>query len=147
MFGLVVSILCLLNFYHYSRQKEDLETKLITVVLFLDAFLIFIVFSSQDIDLLGFVNSVFSIIMFGSPLVNLVQVYRLKNAKGIISLQLALAGLVVSTLWVLLGLEMHDPFVIVPNFCGAILSAIQVLVCFYYQSNTSFTSVRSMEEH
>ena len=147
MFGLVVSILCLLNFYHYSRQKEDLETKLITVVLFLDAFLIFIVFSSQDIDLLGFVNSVFSIIMFGSPLVNLVQVYRLKNAKGIISLQLALAGLVVSTLWVLLGLEMQDPFVIVPNFCGAILSAIQVLVCFYYQSNTSFTSVRSMEEH
>ena len=119
--------------------------KLALTLFGLDAFLLHVYFSDQEqvLNLLGFVNSGISIIMFGSPLVNVVQVLKLKSYKGIISLPMAIAGLLVSALWVLLGLQMNDLFVIVPNGGGAILSGIQVLVCLYYRNSTGFLPVKN----
>ena len=149
LYGLVISTICLYNFHHYSRLKEDVELKLATVLFFLDLFLVYVYYSdsNQVLTLLGFVNSGFSIIMFGSPLVSILQVLKLKHARGIISLPLSIAGLLVSTLWALLGIQMQDYFVLVPNVAGAVLSAIQVIICLWFRNSTGFLPVKAQNSN
>jgi uncharacterized protein with PQ loop repeat len=84
------------------------------------------------VEQFGFITALFGIIMFGSPLVNLSNVIRHRSTKGYISLPMSSLGLIVCILWTAFGIQLSDPFIIVPNGAGAILNGAQLCLYFYY---------------
>jgi uncharacterized membrane protein YjfL (UPF0719 family) len=145
LFGLLVSVICLANFYKLTPQKEDTELKANVVIFGLDLLLFYVYkFYSPAVSVqLGYINAAFSIFMFGSPLVGVSKVLRHKVTDGIISLPVALIAFIVSGMWSVLGFNIQDPFVYIPNVAGAILSLFQILLCLMYGKSERFLPLSS----
>ncbi|ESW33377.1 hypothetical protein PHAVU_001G064300 [Phaseolus vulgaris] len=84
----------------------------------------------------GFAASIFSIIMYGSPLSIMRLVIRTKSVEFMpffLSLFVFLCG----TSWFIYGLLGRDPFVAVPNGVGSALGTIQLILYFIYRDSKS----------
>ncbi|XP_058186158.1 bidirectional sugar transporter SWEET1-like [Rhododendron vialii] len=82
----------------------------------------------------GFAASIFSIIMYGSPLSIMRTVIKTKSVEYMpffLSLFVFLCG----TSWFIFGLLGKDPFVAVPNGFGSGLGAIQLILYAIYRDN------------
>ena len=112
-----------------------MEKVILGGILFLYVIFIYvnIFFGPNTLTQLGFLTALFSMIMFGSPLLSLSKVIQSKSTTGHISLPLASISLGVCIVWTLIGMQLNDAFVIVPNFTGGVLSAIQIAVYFYFR--------------
>ncbi|GMY06551.1 bidirectional sugar transporter SWEET1 [Fagus crenata] len=82
----------------------------------------------------GFAASIFSIIMYGSPLSIMRTVIKTKSVEFMpffLSLFVFLCG----TSWFVFGLLGGDPFVFVPNGFGSGLGALQLILYFIFRGN------------
>ncbi|KAL9683314.1 hypothetical protein QQ045_015134 [Rhodiola kirilowii] len=83
----------------------------------------------------GFAATIFSIIMYGSPLSIMRMVIKTKSVEFMpffLSLFVFLCG----TSWFVFGLLGHDPFVAVPNGFGCGLGAVQLILYAIYQGGS-----------
>ncbi|NXY11352.1 SWET1 protein, partial [Pteruthius melanotis] len=73
---------------------------------------------------LGLFCSVFTITMYLSPLADLAKVVRSKSTRCL-SFPLTVTTFVASSSWTLYGLQLHDPYITVPNVPGIITSLVR----------------------
>ncbi|GLT37873.1 hypothetical protein SLA2020_121590 [Shorea laevis] len=82
----------------------------------------------------GLAATIFSIIMYASPLSIMRMVIKTKSVEYMpffLSLFVFLCG----TSWFVFGLLGHDPFVAIPNGFGCGLGAVQLILYFIYRNN------------
>lgn len=98
----------------------------------------------------GFAATIFSIIMYGSPLSIMRLVIRTKSVEFMpffLSFFVFLCG----TSWFIFGLLGRDPFLAVPNGVGSVLGTMQLILYFIYRdkkkkkNSTTTTEEESME--
>ncbi|KAL2467838.1 Bidirectional sugar transporter SWEET1 [Forsythia ovata] len=95
--------------------------------------------------LCGIAATVFSIIMYGSPLTIIRLVIKTKSVEFMpffLSLFVFLCG----TSWFIFGLLGKDPFVAIPNGFGCGLGAVQLILYAIYRNNKGETKKSSAEE-
>eukprot|EP00842_Homolaphlyctis_polyrhiza_P004802 jgi/Hompol1/5322/HPOL_004332-RA len=136
------------SIYVYCKFSEDRDSAERTVLMALAS--IFLVYlyaaasqTSESVEHIGLLSTLFSIIMFGSPLLSVAKVIQAKSAYGLISLSMASISLVVCLLWVLFGVQIKNSFVILPNVIGAALCLIQIIVFARYGGAPSRSSAHS----
>ncbi|KAI8926631.1 sugar efflux transporter for intercellular exchange-domain-containing protein [Entophlyctis helioformis] len=137
--GVATSVLALYVFCKYSDRRADAERLVLYALAFVAIVFayIFTSYSPQVVEQLGFLTAMFSIVMFGSPLLSLAKVIQTRSAAGLISLQTALISLTACVLWTLFGQQINNSFVIVPNLIGGILCLLQLAVLAVYGSSSS----------
>ncbi|GLU16599.1 hypothetical protein SLE2022_330260 [Rubroshorea leprosula] len=82
----------------------------------------------------GLAATIFSILMYGSPLSIMRMVIKTKSVEYMpffLSLFVFLCG----TSWFVFGLLGHDPFVAIPNGFGCGLGTVQLILYFIYRNN------------
>ncbi|NXD58352.1 SWET1 protein, partial [Corvus moneduloides] len=73
---------------------------------------------------LGLFCSIFTITMYLSPLADLAKVVRSKSTRCL-SFPLTVTTFVASSSWTLYGLQLHDPYITVPNVPGIVTSLVR----------------------
>ncbi|BFG40603.1 hypothetical protein CerSpe_268770 [Prunus speciosa] len=86
----------------------------------------------------GLAATVFSIIMYGSPLAIMSTVIKTKSVE-FMPFFLSLFSFLCGTSWFIFGLLGHDPFVAVPNGFGSGLGALQLVLYFIYRDSNGST--------
>ncbi|XP_048539900.1 bidirectional sugar transporter SWEET1b-like [Triticum urartu] len=84
--------------------------------------------------LAGLAMTVFSICMYASPLSIMRMVIKTKSVEYMPFL-LSLAVFLCGTSWFIYGLLGHDLFVTIPNGCGSVLGAAQLILYAIYRNN------------
>ncbi|KAE8820047.1 Protein RUPTURED POLLEN GRAIN 1 [Hordeum vulgare] len=84
--------------------------------------------------LAGLAMTVFSICMYASPLSIMRMVIKTKSVEYMPFL-LSLAVFLCGTSWFIYGLLGHDLFVTIPNGCGSVLGAAQLILYAVYRNN------------
>jgi solute carrier family 50 protein (sugar transporter) len=137
---------CYYNWLYFkiTTNREAFLTKCsVTLFIYIIAlgYVMFVVNDTTDVlRNLGFMAACCSILMFGSPLTSLKEVIEKRDASSI-PLPVSIAAAGCSLTWTLYGLSMNDISIIVPNFIGSILGAIQLGLKFYYQKKRTVFSL------
>lgn len=137
--GAVIEIIYVLIFILYAPKKEKGKILgLLTFVLTVFAAVAFVsLFALQGNTrklFCGIAATVFSIIMYASPLSIMRTVIKTKSVEYMpffLSLFVFLCG----TSWFVYGLLGRDPFVAVPNGFGCGLGTMQLILYFIYRNN------------
>ncbi|GAV76647.1 MtN3_slv domain-containing protein [Cephalotus follicularis] len=137
--GAVIESIYVVVFIIYAPKKEKgkilgLSTFVLTVFCAVAFVSLFALHGNPRKLFCGFAASIFSIIMYASPLSIMRMVIRTKSVEFMpffLSLFVFLCG----TSWFVFGLLGHDPFVSVPNGFGCGLGAIQLILYFIYRNN------------
>ncbi|KAJ3362912.1 hypothetical protein GGF31_001301 [Allomyces arbusculus] len=140
--GLVLGLVYVAAFYKYTTNRPHVERQLLYAALFVYPVLVYARFftdASTATRHIGFLAMIFSVVMFGSPLVLLKQVLATRNPAGM-SLALSGMSLLVASLWTVYGLTHADVNIIVPNALGSVLALMQVGVIVHF-SRTNYTRV------
>ncbi|NWR38765.1 SWET1 protein, partial [Tachuris rubrigastra] len=82
---------------------------------------------------LGLFCSVFTITMYLSPLADLAKVVQSKSTRCL-SFPLTVTTFVASSSWTLYGLQLHDPYITVPNVPGIVTSLVRFWLFRWYRS-------------
>jgi solute carrier family 50 protein (sugar transporter) len=138
-FGLVISVICLFYYYKYSQDRVQTEQQMLYVFLFITLVLLYVrtyysAYVSEVTDQLGFLASVSSVCMFGSPLLSLSKVLKTKSVTGHIIFPVAILSLIVCILWTMIGMFLVDDYIFYPNLIGSILAFGQVAVYIKYKN-------------
>ncbi|GAU37428.1 hypothetical protein TSUD_395470 [Trifolium subterraneum] len=141
--GAVIEIIYVLIFIIFAPKKEKLKIfGLFTAVLSVFSIVVFVsLFALHGLPrkvFCGFAASIFSVIMYGSPLSIMRLVIKTKSVEFMpffLSLFVFLCG----TSWFIFGLLGRDPFIAVPNGLGSLLGAIQLILYFIYRDNKDVT--------
>eukprot|EP00835_Amoeboradix_gromovi_P004235 NODE_317_length_11122_cov_0.359521.p6 type:complete len:198 gc:universal NODE_317_length_11122_cov_0.359521:10235-10828(+) len=140
-------VLCALyGIYKLSVNSKWNRLVFRNVLIVLILLLIIIKFQLYPVStyLCGYAASIFSVLMFGSPLGHLMNVIKTRNAKLMNGKRIILST-GVSLSWLLIGMEQKDKFIMVPNEIGVALSIIQLIVYFKYAGGyRSYQSVKSI---
>ncbi|KAL2894104.1 Bidirectional sugar transporter SWEET1 [Bienertia sinuspersici] len=135
--GAVIESVYVLTFLILAPKKEKLKIGgLLAIILSIFATVALVsvlaLHGSHRKIFCGVAASVFSIIMYGSPLSIMRLVIKTKSVEYMPFL-LSLFCFLCGTSWFIFGLIGHDPFVAVPNGFGTALGAMQlILYCIYY---------------
>jgi solute carrier family 50 protein (sugar transporter) len=78
----------------------------------------------------GAIAMVVAVIQFASPLIVVKQVLSQGYIGGLIDMPLSILLLFMGVLWTIYGNLISDPNVIIPNFIGSLLGALQVFLAF-----------------
>ncbi|KAM3963410.1 sugar transporter SWEET1 [Aphomia sociella] len=131
-------------FYIYTFKKSSL-LKQIFVTMSLIIFFIGYVSIEEDIKLLlsrlGLIACSLTLLTIAAPMSKLVYVLKVKNTECL-PFPMILMSFFVSLLWFLYGLIEEDPYLLLPNFIGAVLAACQLSLFLMYPSmpqSPSFT--------
>ncbi|NWQ68962.1 SWET1 protein, partial [Neopipo cinnamomea] len=81
---------------------------------------------------LGLFCSIFTITMYLSPLADLAKVVRSKSTRCL-SFPLTVTTFVASSSWTLYGLQLHDPYITVPNVPGIVTSLVRFWLFRWYR--------------
>ncbi|NXA13292.1 SWET1 protein, partial [Sapayoa aenigma] len=81
---------------------------------------------------LGLFCSVFTITMYLSPLADLAKVVRSKSTRCL-SFPLTVTTFVASSSWTIYGLQLHDPYITVPNVPGIVTSLMRFWLFRWYR--------------
>ncbi|EDO37599.1 predicted protein [Nematostella vectensis] len=140
--GIIFQSLYLLIFYLNSRDKKTLNPKLFWSFCLVCGVLSYIKYHVMDKETavfhLGLVCSVFSVAVYGSPLVSLATVIRKKSTECL-TFSLCLANFLVSLQWAMYGKLAQDNFITVPNSVGALLGSLQLSLFVCYPSTPQRT--------
>uniref|UniRef100_A0A2P2NIH9 Bidirectional sugar transporter SWEET n=1 Tax=Rhizophora mucronata TaxID=61149 RepID=A0A2P2NIH9_RHIMU len=137
--GAVIETVYVLIFLVYASRKEKAKILgLFTIVLSVFAMVALVsllaLHGSTRKDFCGFSATIFSIIMYASPLSIMRLVIKTKSVEFMpffLSLFVFLCG----TSWFVFGLLGHDPFVAVPNGFGCGLGTMQLILYFIYRNS------------
>ncbi|GAB4841139.1 Bidirectional sugar transporter sweet1 [Ancistrocladus abbreviatus] len=138
--GAVIEVFYVLIYLIYAPRKEKLKIgglfSFVVTVFLAVALISLLAFEGHPRKLFcGFAATIFSIIMYASPLSVMRMVIQTKSVEYmpfLLSVFVFLCG----TSRFILGLLGHDPFVAVPNGCGCGLGAMQLILYFiYYDKN------------
>ncbi|NXJ99825.1 SWET1 protein, partial [Corythaixoides concolor] len=80
---------------------------------------------------LGLFCSVFTISMYLSPLADLAKIVRSKSTRCL-SFPLTVTTFLASTSWTLYGLQLRDPYIMVPNVPGIVTSVVRFWLFWRY---------------
>ncbi|XP_026723174.1 sugar transporter SWEET1, partial [Athene cunicularia] len=80
---------------------------------------------------LGLFCSVFTISMYLSPLADLAKIVQSKSTRCL-SFPLTVTTFLASTSWTLYGLQLRDPYIMVPNVPGIITSVVRFWLFWRY---------------
>jgi len=128
--GIIITTHVIFVYYKNARDlKAKVEKSFSVMILVLIFILAYVKFNRglTSYTVLGFLASVSSILMFGSPLTALKKVIQSKNNSSL-SIHLSFISLISSGLWVIYGYLISDKFVIIPNGLGCLLAAFQVFI-------------------
>ncbi|KAF8404374.1 hypothetical protein HHK36_009257 [Tetracentron sinense] len=137
--GAVIEFIYVLIFILYAPKREKgkilgLLTLVLTVFFTVALVSLFALHGKTRKLFCGFAATIFSIIMYGSPLSIMKLVIQTKSVEFMpffLSLFVFLCG----TSWFIFGLLGHDPFVAVPNGFGCGLGALQLILYAIYRNN------------
>ncbi|KNA07354.1 hypothetical protein SOVF_172760 [Spinacia oleracea] len=138
--GAVIESVYVLVFLILAPKKEKLKIGgLLAIILSIFATVALVSVLALDGNkrkiFCGVAASVFSIIMYGSPLSIMRLVIKTKSVEYMPFL-LSLFCFLCGTSWFIFGLIGRDPFVAVPNGFGSALGAMQLILYFiYYDKN------------
>ncbi|XP_012066095.1 bidirectional sugar transporter SWEET1 isoform X1 [Jatropha curcas] len=136
--GSVIESIYVLVFILYATRKEKgkilgLLTLVLTIFATVAFVSLFALHGSTRKLFCGLAATVFSIIMYASPLSIIRLVIKTKSVEFMpffLSLFVFLCG----TSWFVYGLLGHDPFVAVPNGFGCGLGTVQLILYFIYRN-------------
>jgi len=144
---ILVNVICFLFqfsysviYYGFALPKRPFQKQIAAVFSMISLTMLYI---SMELDLeiakfrLGLICCTTTIIFCASPLASLGDVLRTRSTESL-PFPLILATAIVAGQWFLYGLTIHDPFVMVPNFVGCLISSFQLaLFGFFPSSNQS----------
>ncbi|KAJ4964857.1 hypothetical protein NE237_016706 [Protea cynaroides] len=137
--GAVIESVYVMMFIIYAPRKE--KTKILALfTLVLVLFAVIAIVSIVALDghartlFCGFASSIFSILMYASPLAIMSLVITTKSVEYM-PFSLSLFCFLSGTSFCIFGLLGRDPFVAVPNGSGSILGALQLIVYAIYRNN------------
>lgn len=119
-----------------------LKKATITLLVYIGSISAIYLASSSQKDLkfnLGILCASLSVVMFGSPLIQIQNVIKENNSESII-LSLSVASALCAFFWSSYGFLISNNFVFIPNTIGLVLSIIQLALKFTYPSNPSIMS-------
>jgi solute carrier family 50 protein (sugar transporter) len=136
----------------YILHEKELRARYMAifaaVVVVIIALILYRFLSNQDDDdiakLLGIFADIMAVIMFGSPLMLMGDVIKMKNSE-IIAAPMAVSGLVNGALWTAYVIMQSDYYVLVPNAIGGILCFVQVMLVIIFPRKASDKKVELME--
>ncbi|KAK7293912.1 hypothetical protein RJT34_16791 [Clitoria ternatea] len=137
--GAVIETVYVLIFVLFAPKKEKVKVAgLFTSVVALFSVVVlvslFALHGNSRKLFCGFAATIFSIIMYGSPLSIMRLVIKTKSVEFMpffLSLFVFLCG----TSWFIYGLLGRDPFLAVPNGVGSALGTMQLILYFIYRDN------------
>ncbi|XP_028411386.1 sugar transporter SWEET1-like [Dendronephthya gigantea] len=135
--GMILQSLYLICHFIYSKTepvfKHTCYILLLTFTL-LSYFKLYIPTEDESLQSMGMTCVIITVIMFGSPLVALANIFRSRSTESL-SFPLCVMTVVNSSLWMSYGYLINDIFVITPNFLGLLLGLVQVaLFCVFPSS-------------
>ncbi|XP_036254041.1 sugar transporter SWEET1 isoform X2 [Molothrus aeneus] len=125
--GAALQTLYILVYLYYSPAKRPVLLQvllLLAVVVTGCGYFTILVDTGTRLTHLGLFCSVFTISMYLSPLADLAKVIRSKSTR-FLSFPLTVTTLVASSSWTLYGLQLHDPYITVPNVPGIVTSLVR----------------------
>ncbi|MED6136859.1 Bidirectional sugar transporter sweet1, variant 2 [Stylosanthes scabra] len=148
--GAVIEIIYVFIFIIMAPKKEKAKIiGLFTFVLTVFAVVVFVslfaLHGSPRKLFCGLAASIFSIIMYGSPLSIMRLVIKTKSTEFMpffLSLFVFLCG----TSWFIFGLLGRDPFIAVPNGVGSALGTMQLILYFIYHDKKGATKNQTQTE-
>ncbi|NXK28252.1 SWET1 protein, partial [Arenaria interpres] len=133
--GAALQTLYILVYLYYSPMKRPklLQTLLLLAVLVTGYSYFTLLIADQQTRLarLGLFCSVFTISMYLSPLADLAKIVRSKSTCCL-SFPLTVTTFLASTSWTLYGLQLHDPYITVPNVPGIVTSVVRFWLFWRY---------------
>ncbi|XP_049662587.1 sugar transporter SWEET1 isoform X2 [Accipiter gentilis] len=133
--GAALQTLYILAYLYYSPAKRPvlLHSLLLLAVLVAgySYFTLLIADARTRLARLGLFCSVFTISMYLSPLADLAKIVQSKSTRCL-SFPLTITTFLASTSWTLYGLQLHDPYITVPNVPGIITSIVRFWLFWRY---------------
>ncbi|XP_051629264.1 sugar transporter SWEET1 isoform X1 [Manacus candei] len=133
--GAALQTLYILVYLYYSPAKRPVLLQillLLAVVVTGCGYFALLVDTGTRLGRLGLFCSVFTITMYLSPLADLAKVVRSKSTRCL-SFPLTVTTFVASSSWTLYGLQMHDPYITVPNVPGVVTSLVRFWLFRWYR--------------
>lgn len=87
----------------------------------------------MDIQTIGLIASITTIIMFISPIDQIRDIIKDKTSHGISPIIYAMM-IINGIFWVTYGFGINNAFIIVPNAVGAVLGAATLIIIYKYRS-------------
>ncbi|XP_071722821.1 bidirectional sugar transporter SWEET1-like [Rutidosis leptorrhynchoides] len=148
--GTVIELIYVILFLIYAPKKERVKIfGLITVIIAIFSLVVLVSLFALDHNsrkiFCGLAATVFSIIMYASPLSVMRSVIKTKSVEYMpffLSLFVFLCG----TSWFVYGLLGNDIFVSVPNGFGCGLGAMQLILYFVYRKSKNVAPVKPTDE-
>ncbi|NWV00731.1 SWET1 protein, partial [Upupa epops] len=133
--GAGLQTLYILVYLYYSPSKGPMMLRSLLLLAVLAAgygyFTLVIGDEKMRLEQLGLFCSVFTISMYLSPLADLAKIIRSRSSRCL-SFPLTVATFLASSSWTLYGLQLHDPYITVPNIPGVITSAVRFWLFWRY---------------
>lgn len=131
---------CYTIFYYYMcSAKVAMQKQLLVAAGVVFPLLIYTKYVANDyytaLNRLGIACCLMGVIFFGSPLVSMGKVIRLKSTECM-SFYLSFVTFLVSLEWWIYGWLINDYFIQVPNFLGTVLGTIQLALFLKYPSKS-----------
>ncbi|KAL3840070.1 hypothetical protein ACJIZ3_024661 [Penstemon smallii] len=148
--GAAIESVYVLIFLIFAPKKEKAKIfGLLTLVLTLFAIVAFVslfaLHGNRRKLFCGIAATIFSIIMYGSPLTIIRLVIKTKSVE-FMPFFLSLFAFLCGTSWFIFGLLGMDPFVAVPNGFGCGLGAVQLILYAIYSNNKGQTTKTTADE-
>uniref|UniRef100_A0A8C4TYJ7 Sugar transporter SWEET1 n=1 Tax=Falco tinnunculus TaxID=100819 RepID=A0A8C4TYJ7_FALTI len=133
--GAALQTLYMLAYLYYSPSKRPVLLRSLLLLAVLAAgygyFTLLIADTQTRLVRLGLFCSVFTISMYLSPLADLAKIVRSKSTRCL-SFPLTVTTFLASTSWTLYGLQLHDPYITVPNVPGIVTSVVRFWLFWRY---------------
>ncbi|XP_048882382.1 sugar transporter SWEET1 [Brienomyrus brachyistius] len=138
--GAVLQALYVLTYYHYSSGKWRVCRQTLAAGLLLAAgwlyFGVVLAQGEQKLARLGLACSIFTVTMYVSPLIDLLEIMRSGSVERL-SFPLTVATFLTSSSWTLYGLQLQDYYIMVPNTPGIITSLVRFLLFWTFSTTSS----------
>lgn len=150
--GVVIALFYLLVTIRYT--KEHVFDQMISILLFgsssfiiITVILTFFDWSFQTIDLVATLHANFWLmLLYASPMSTIGQVIKMKSSASL-EFKLCLAFVLNGSLWFVYGLVIQNYGVCIPNGIGALLSMVQLALCFIYPNEEDELSSSYPSDH
>mgnify|MGYP002804036410 CR=1 FL=1 len=136
--GMTLQCLYLICHFIYSKTEPVFRHTVYILLLtcsLLSYLKLYIPTEEESLDKMGMTCVIITVIMFGSPLVALANIFRSKSTESL-SFPLSVMTVVNSSLWMSYGYLINDIYVITPNFLGLLLGLVQLGLFYLYPSNS-----------
>ncbi|KAI8480292.1 PREDICTED: sugar transporter SWEET1-like [Branchiostoma belcheri] len=133
--GALLQSICMFTYMVTSKQKSRPMSQIVVGVALLTTLYLYLTIAITShtvlVDRLGLAGAGITILMYTSPMMELVTVIRTKSTRSI-SRPLTVATFFASSLWFYYGYLLQDPYVQVPNLPGIISSIARFFLFWRY---------------